>query len=206
MIGVLDYGVGNIGSITNMLSRIGAEAKLLKTCDDFDDVERLILPGVGSFDDAMTKFNQSGLRPIFEQRVLEQKVPVLGICLGAQMMTKRSDEGRMPGLGWFDAVSKKFDFSCLNRELPLPNIGWRHVQSSSNSKLLSNFDREPKFYFAHSYFLVPLDDDSLISMTTKYGIEYACGLSNGNIHCVQFHPEKSNKYGMQLLCNFLEFF
>jgi glutamine amidotransferase len=203
MIAIIDYGVGNIGSIANMIAKIGGQVKIVSNYQELRNVSRIILPGVGSFDDGMRRLNQSGILPELEYKIIGQKIPVLGICLGAQMMTKSSEEGVMSGLGWLNADTLKFSSKLIN--LPLPNIGWRHVNSYNQTALLNNFDRPPKFYFVHSYYMKPaLNSEQIVAISAEYGIEYACGLSFENIHCVQFHPEKSHKYGMQFFRNFLE--
>jgi glutamine amidotransferase len=205
MIAIIDYGVGNIGSIANMIAKIGGRSRIVTNYQDLNDVSRIILPGVGSFDDGMSKLNLSGLLPALNEKVFGDKIPVLGICLGAQMMTIDSEEGSINGLGWFNANTLKFNFDEAVKKMPLPNIGWRTVRPLGNCPLLKGFNEPPRFYFVHSYYMKPCGlNEDIVSMNTDYGVEYACGLSNDNIHCVQFHPEKSHKYGMQFFKNFQE--
>lgn len=205
MIAIVDYGLGNLGSIANMLRKIGAKPSITSDPIVLQDAEKIILPGVGAFDTGMHHLIQSGLLDILNRKALIERVPVLGICLGAQMMTESSEEGTSKGLGWFKARTLKFDFSKIPGKWPLPNIGWRDVVDVGHSRLLAGFDEVPRFYFVHAYYMKPdTDFDEIVSMKSSYGIEYVCGLSNDNLHCVQFHPEKSHKFGMQLLRNFTE--
>ena len=203
MITIIDYGVGNLGSIANMLRKIGVESKLGRTEQDIELAEKIILPGVGAFDAGMARLNESGLIPSLNKRVLVDKVDVLGICLGAQMMTRQSSEGHSKGLGWFQADTVLMDFEGISGAWPLPNIGWRDVYSKHDYKLLSGYDEVPRFYFVHSYYMKP-DNSDIVSINSSYGFDFACGLSKGNIHSVQFHPEKSHKFGMKFLRNFIE--
>lgn len=199
---IIDYGVGNLGSIKNMIKKVGGNAKIGATVDDIATAEMLILPGVGAFDTGIKNLRASGLLDVLNQRVLEDEVPVLGICLGAQLMTKSSDEGNEKGLGWFDAVTVRMNFSDIPGKWPLPNVGWRHVRAVNGYSMLEGIDEMPRFYFVHSYHLATNDHET-ISMQTDYGFEFACGLRKNNIHCAQFHPEKSHAFGMQFFRNFL---
>jgi len=200
---IIDYGVGNVGSIKNMIRKIGGNATIGSSIKDIENADMLILPGVGAFDAGMSHLKSSGLVDILNKRVLEDKVPVLGICLGAQMMTKSSEEGIEKGLGWFDAKTLRMDFNNIPGKWPLPNVGWRNVESENNYKMLENIIETPRFYFVHSFFLSP-NNPELVSMKAHYGFEFACGLRKDNIHCVQFHPEKSHAFGMQFFRNFLK--
>lgn len=204
MIVIVDYGLGNLGSIKNMLRKIGYSSVISSDPDEISRAGKLILPGVGAFDTGMQNLADSGLHDILGHKALVEKIPVLGICLGAQLMTRSSEEGILSGLGWFEAQTLKFRFDGIAGKWPLPNIGWREVHGVNGAPLLSGSTNTPRFYFVHSYFLKPVDP-AIVSMNTGYGFEYVCGLSKGNLHCVQFHPEKSHKFGMQLLHNFAEF-
>ena len=204
MIVIVDYGLGNLGSIKNMLRKIGYSSIVSSNPDEISKASKLIFPGVGAFDTGMKHLTDSGLIDILGYKALIEKIPVLGICLGAQLMTRSSEEGCLPGLGWFEAETLKFQFEGIAGKWPLPNIGWREVFDANVSPLLSGFTSIPRFYFVHSYFLKPIDRN-IVSMNVRYGFEYVCGLSKGNLHCVQFHPEKSHKFGMRLLRNFAEF-
>lgn len=203
MITIVDYGIGNLGSIHNMLRKIGIPSLISSKADDLAAASKIILPGVGAFDTGMKHLRSSGLLDILNKRAMKDKIPVLGICLGAQLMTESSEEGKSEGLGWFKAATRRFNFDGLEGRWPLPNIGWRNVRPERQGILLDGFSEMPRFYFVHGYYLEPRDASD-ISMTSEYGRQFACGLNQGNLHCVQFHPEKSHKFGMQLLKNFAE--
>lgn len=202
MVVIVDYGVGNLGSISNMIRKVGGRASVGSTNEDIAHAEMLILPGVGAFDSGMRHLHASGLIDTLNRRVLEDGVPVLGICLGAQLMTNSSEEGQERGLGWFDACTVKFDFTDLQGKWRLPNVGWRDVWAQNGYNMLEGIKELPRFYFVHSYHFAT-DDPTIVSMVTNYGFDFACGLRRKNIHCVQFHPEKSHFFGMQFLRNFL---
>lgn len=197
---IIDYGVGNLGSIQNMLKKIGVESKITSNEAEISTASKLILPGVGSFDYGMQQLHERNLVNILNNAVVEKKMPILGICLGAQLLTKRSEEGKMNGLGWIDAETIKFD---TQNGLKVPNMGWQNVTLTKESKLTKNLPYEPRFYFVHSYYIKPKNEtDTIIS--ANYGVEYTCGVEKENIIGVQFHPEKSHKFGMSLLKNFVE--
>ena len=200
---IIDYGVGNIGSIKNMIRKVGGNASIGSTVDDIARADMLILPGVGAFDSGINNLHASGLVDVLNERVLNDKIPVLGICLGAQLMTQSSEEGVEKGLGWFDAQTLKMDFSGIEGKWPLPNVGWRNVAAQNGYEMLDGIEEAPRFYFVHSFYL-SANDPVIVSMTANYGFDFACGLSQGNIHCAQFHPEKSHAFGMQFFRNFLK--
>lgn len=202
---IIDYGVGNIGSVQNMIRKVGGSASIGSTVDDIARAKILILPGVGAFDSGISNLRSTGLIDVLNQRVLIDKVPVLGICLGAQLMTKSSDEGKESGLGWFDAHTLRMNFEGLPGRWPLPNVGWRNVSAQNGYKMLDSIEGDPRFYFVHSFYM-SVNDPELISMTACYGYDFACGLRHENIHCAQFHPEKSHVFGMQFFRNFLEMY
>lgn len=203
MIVIVDYGIGNLGSIRNMLRKVGASATISSDANAIKEADKLILPGVGAFDTGVRHLRESGLVDLLHERALEDRVPVLGICLGAQLMTRSSDEGVEPGLGWFEADTRKMAFDGIPGKWPLPNIGWRDVGFREGYPLMRGYETTPRFYFVHSYYMKP-DQPELTSVTSRYGFDFACGLSRDNLHCVQFHPEKSHKFGMRLLRNFAE--
>jgi glutamine amidotransferase len=203
MIVIVNYGLGNLGSIENMLKKVGLRSIVSSNPEDLGSATKIILPGVGAFDTGMRNLRRLGLDAALGVRVLQDKVPVLGICLGAQLMTHSSEEGTEQGLGWFAATTKKMRFDGIPGKWPLPNIGWREVVDARDAVLLRGFGARPRFYFVHSYFLCP-SSSSVISMRSAYGFEFVCGMSHENIHCVQFHPEKSHRFGMRLLSNFGE--
>ncbi|WP_127519556.1 imidazole glycerol phosphate synthase subunit HisH [Mesorhizobium sp. Z1-4] len=203
MIVIVDYGLGNLGSIRNMLRKIGYEATVSGEAEDIRSASKLILPGIGAFDSGMRDLNATGVVDILHEKALEEKIPVLGICLGAQLMTKRSDEGKEAGLGWFEAETRRMTFEGIPGRWPLPNIGWRDVKAQNGYSLLDESQGTPRFYFVHSYYM-HAQTPEIVSMTSEYGFEFACGLSRGNLHCAQFHPEKSHVFGKRLLQAFAE--
>lgn len=204
MIGIIDYGVGNINAFKNIYKQLNISIKTVNKESDLIDVEKIILPGVGHFDYAMTRFQDSGMVDKINQMVTQENVPVVGICVGMQMMAKRSDEGELPGLGWIDADVKKFDsnLSFGQTQLPLPHMGWNDIQSLRTSPILTGLENA-QFYFLHSYYFICNDENDKIA-TTNYGKNFTCAANHKNVYGIQFHPEKSHKYGIQLLKNFAE--
>jgi len=200
MITIVNYGLGNLGSVLNMLKKIGVKAQVTSELSEIEQAEKLILPGVGHFDAAMKKIAEMNLKPILDKKALLDKVPILGICLGMQILTLGSEEGQMPGLGWIDAYTIKFNFS-KESGLKIPHMGWNLVKISNNCPLTEGFNDEFRFYFVHSYHVgVKNQSDSMLK--TSYGVEYDSGIHRENMYGVQFHPEKSHKFGMKLLSNF----
>jgi len=199
-IAIVDYGMGNLRSIANMLHHIGAPAEITGDLDAIRSAERLILPGVGSFAAGMQNIEERGLRSVLEERVLEARVPVLGICLGMQLLGKRSAEGDAEGLGWLDAESKRFNFE-ERPDLKIPHMGWNLVDVAKPSSLFEEGALEPRFYFVHSYHFVCADRSDVLC-TTHHGHDFVSGVERDNIRGVQFHPEKSHKFGMRLLAGF----
>jgi len=202
MIGILDYGLGNIRAFSNIYKSLDISHKIITTNDDLDNVEKIILPGVGAFDNAMNKFNQSGLRDPVEEMVLNQDIPLLGVCVGLQMLGRSSNEGKEKGLGWIDADIKIFDTSNIMHETKLPHMGWNNIEIKSNNELLfKNLNSDDRFYFLHSYYFDCDNQDDIIAQT-HYGANFTCAAKLNNIYGVQFHPEKSLKNGEKLLYNF----
>lgn len=201
MIALIDYGVGNIRAFLNIYRKLDIPVKIAKHVDDLDEVTKLILPGVGAFDHAIQQLEQSGMRPKLDELVLEQKVPVVGICVGMQMLAKSSDEGRLSGLGWIDAAVRKFDESKISYTTHLPHMGWNDIEPVKENPILKGLETAAKFYFLHSYYFDCEDEQDVIART-EYGIEFSCAINRENIYGVQFHPEKSHQYGIQLLNNF----
>jgi len=193
--------MGNIGSIINMLKKIGYEAKISNNIDEINNADKLILPGVGSFDNGMKNLKEFDLIDILNKKVLEDKTPIIGICLGMQLITNRSEEGNLPGLGWIDAETVKFKFGEENEKLKIPHMGWNTVIPQNNSNLFNGLE-EPRFYFVHSYHVVCKNNVDIIGKT-NYGHNFNSVINKDNIYGAQFHPEKSHKYGMLLLKNFL---
>lgn len=205
MIVIIDYRAGNLASIRNMLKRLGHESLVSNRVEDINAAKKLILPGVGHFDHGMRHIHELGLINILRERVLEQKTPILGICLGAQLMTQRSDEGEMAGLGWFDAETIAFDKSQMGNRLRIPHMGWAEVEFSKKSSLFAEMKQDARFYFVHKYHMVSRSDDDIL-VTARHGYKFVAGIQRDNIAGVQFHPEKSHKFGLCLLDNFVRRF
>lgn len=204
MICVVDYGVGNIQTFLNLFKRIGVDARRACVVDDLLGAERLVLPGVGHFDHAMQRLNDSGLRPNLDELVLGAKIPIVGICVGMQMLASGSDEGSIPGLGWVPGRVRAFANQPKSAKLPMPHMGWNELEPRSSSKLFSRgFEDGTQFYFLHSFFY-DAEDKNDVAATSHYGIDFDAVVSRGNIHGVQCHPEKSHHWGEQLLKNFVE--
>ena len=203
MIGIVDYGLGNTQAFANIYKRLNIPAKLASTSEALQDSERIILPGVGAFDWAMQCLERAGLRQTLDELVTVKKRPVLGICVGMQIMAQASEEGKEPGLGWIDAEVKRFAFASDNDRLMLPHMGWNDVGPCQQCALLRGLDEEARFYFLHSYYFAPRNVDEVIA-TADYGGRFACAVQSGTCYGVQFHPEKSHGWGIQLLRNFAE--
>ena len=201
MISIVDYGLGNIQAFLNMYKRLGIPAALARTAADLADAQRLILPGVGAFDHAMQLLNDSGLRPALETAVLERSVPVLGVCVGMQILAGASDEGRLPGLNWIPGRVQAFANHADAAHLPMPHMGWNNVVAREGHPLFAGFEPEPRFYFLHSYYFA-CDRPEHSVARARYGLDFDCMVSKGHIHGVQYHPEKSHHFGAQLLKNF----
>jgi imidazole glycerol-phosphate synthase subunit HisH len=199
MTAIINYGVGNLVSVLNMFKRIGVDAIITNDIDDIKKASRLLLPGVGHFDTCMQRYNSSGLKSIIEQKVFEYKVPILGICVGAQMMTRGSEEGIEQGLGWVKADTVKFNIG--NSALKIPNMGWNELLLTQPSPLWNDLLEEPRFYFAHSFHF-KFDTKEMVTGIANYGYEYPVAFRKNNIFGTQFHPEKSHKFGMKVLENF----
>lgn len=201
MITIVDYGMGNLGSIRNMLKKIGVDSEVSADARTIGAARKLILPGVGAFDAGMDNLERSGLIPVLNERVLQARVPTLGICLGMQLMTRRSDEGQRKGLGWVDAESLRF--RPADAALKVPHMGWNRVMSVRASPLTDGLPDEPRFYFVHSFYVRCLNEADVL-LTTPYGDAFHSAFQHANVAGVQFHPEKSHKFGMALLRNFAE--
>ncbi len=190
--------MGNLGSVLNMFKYIGVNAKVTSDFNEIKKAQKILLPGVGSFDKAMERINNYGLREILDEQALLQKKPVLGICLGMQLLTRGSEEGSLPGLGWIDASASRFP---LIPKLRIPHMGWNSVTPLTPSPLTENLPYDSRFYFVHS-FSVHVDKAENSILKCSYGIDFDAAIQKENIYGAQFHPEKSHKYGMQLLKNF----
>jgi len=203
MIVILDYGMGNTGSILNMIRRIGGQALIASDEAAIMSASAIILPGVGSFDNGMQKLHSCGILVHLEQRVLQEKVPFLGICLGMQLLFEKSQEGAMGGLGWIAGEVKRFDFSGLEKkELKVPQMGWNLVKPAHYETLFKGLEKEARFYFVHSYHAVCSSQENALGVS-EYGYPFVSAVQKENIFGVQFHPEKSHRFGMTLFKNFL---
>lgn len=202
MIKIIDYGLGNILAFHNMYKRLNIATGIAKSVGDLADATRLILPGVGAFDHAMEELNRSGMRTRLEELVLGEKIPVLGVCVGMQILAERSDEGKLAGLGWIPGEVK--GFKNLNQpELVLPHMGWNDVLPIAGHRLLNELTTDARFYFLHSFYFECSNPTNVLAVS-NYGKEFSCAVNVGHIHGVQFHPEKSHHFGAQLLKNFAE--
>lgn len=199
---LINYGLGNIQAFANIYKRLNIPTQIASSVLELNQAKRLILPGVGSFDWAMTKLNQSGLRDALDNLVMKFHVPVFGVCVGMQMMANQSEEGTLPGLGWIDADVVRFDHECNGSSLPLPHMGWNDVKPTSGNCLFKGLN-DPRFYFLHSYCIVPKRQDDVLA-TSLYNREFTSAVRSDYIFGTQFHPEKSHQWGIDLLKNFCE--
>lgn len=198
---IVDYGVGNVGSLRNMLYRIGVESTATCCPIELAKAKKVILPGVGAFDEGMTRLQNTGLTGVLDTLVIRDKVPILGICLGMQMMTSGSEEGGLHGLGWIDAVTRRFDLSLMD-SLVVPHMSWNTVHIRKRSPLFSENAKDQRFYFVHSYHVVCSNQGDVLS-DTHFGYSFTSAFQRANIFGVQFHPEKSHRFGLELLKNFV---
>jgi glutamine amidotransferase len=201
MIAIVDYGLGNIAAFANLYNRANINVSIARTADDLQGASKLILPGVGHFDHAMELLQQSGMRDTLDDLVLGKKVPIIGICVGMQILARRSEEGKLPGLGWLDADVKAFKSQAATKEMALPHMGWNDVRPASADRLFEGLETEARFYFLHSYY-VDCDRQQDVLATCNYGTDFGCAVHAANIYGVQFHPEKSHRFGTRLLKNF----
>jgi glutamine amidotransferase len=196
---IINYNLGNPKSIKNMLAYLGIESRISADHADIASADRLILPGVGHFQHGMNQLTQLGLVDVLKKEVLENKKPILGICLGMQLLTKHSEEGNLAGLSFIDAQTRKFELQ--DTTLKVPHMGWNTVEFKKESLMSSGVSTNPRYYFVHSYFVECTNQDDILC-TTQYGQEFVSGFQHQNIFGLQFHPEKSHKFGMELLANF----
>ncbi len=203
MIVVVNYGIGNLGSVLNMLKKVGADAIISSDPVEIEKADKLILPGVGAFDAGMKHLMDSNLIGVLKEKARGRRAPTLGICLGMQMLMENSEEGELPGLGWIEGSNVRFRIEEGNGHLKVPHMGWNTVTVKRHDSLFKDLDDEARFYFVHSYRVVCKNDSDVLA-TTHHGDEFVSALQNGNIMGTQFHPEKSHKFGMKLLSNFAE--
>lgn len=200
MVVIVDYKMGNVGSILNMLKKVGARAKISGDPGDIMKADRLILPGVGTFDQGMKNLADTRIIDVLNKRVLEEKCNILGICLGMQLLTERSEEGHLAGLGWIRAETIRF--KAENSNIKVPHMGWNEVKPVNKTSLFFGYNNIPRYYFVHSYHVSCKNPEDILG-TSFHGYEFPSAVKKDNIMGTQFHPEKSHKYGMQLLQNFM---
>ncbi len=203
MIGIINYGSGNIQAIATIYKKLNIEHKILNRLEDFRNIDKLILPGVGAFDSTIRQLTDSGLKDELNRLVLIKKVPVLGICVGLQIMGDGSDEGVLPGLGWIPGKVTKFDISKINFKPKIPHMGWNVINDLRNHPIFKGIDHDFGFYFVHSFYFECENKKNILS-TSNYGNEFASSIYSGHIIGTQFHPEKSHSNGVLLLKNFAE--
>jgi glutamine amidotransferase len=202
MITIIDYGVGNLTSIYNMLKRIGEASQITSNPDIIAAANKFILPGVGNFDFGIDQLRKAPYFDILCKKVQEDKIPLLGVCLGMQLLAEGSEEGGAPGLGWIKGTVKKFDAKKVNDAgLKIPHMGWTDIEINKPSLLMQDMPAGAHFYFVHSYHLTPANPEDVL-LTSNYGYDFTAGVERDNIVAVQFHPEKSHRFGMQLYRNF----
>jgi imidazole glycerol-phosphate synthase subunit HisH len=203
MITIVNYGLGNIQAFVNIYKRLNITVVVASKHEELVGAKKIILPGVGAFDWAMGRLNNSGMRETLDELVIRGKIPVLGICVGMQMMASKSEEGVLPGLGWIDGEVKRFDEKSFKETTHLPHMGWNDVMPQKTHGLFNNLDMGARFYFLHSYYFSPHHENHILSIT-DYNGPYASSVYSENVFGVQFHPEKSHQWGIQLLKNFAE--
>ena len=203
MISIVDYGLGNIRAFANMYKRMNIDVQVATDPADLSALTRIILPGVGAFDQAMKLLQASGMRQVLDELVLGRKVPVLGVCVGMQILANASDEGSLPGLGWIPGRVRAFKSVPQSADLPLPHMGWNDVHPTAPMPLFEGLESDARFYFLHSFFFDCAQEDHTAA-TASYGIDFSCAVHSSNVYGVQFHPEKSHHYGTRLLKNFAQ--
>jgi len=202
MIVVIDYGCGNPASIRNMLRKLGVSALVSSDAEDIRNADKIIFPGVGAFDHGADSIRKLGIAEALTDRVLKDGVPILGICVGLQLFARRSDEGVLPGLGWIEGDVVAFDKNRLGSTDKIPHMGWAELTVSTESPFLSGFHETPRFYFVHSFHM-RCDHEADVAATARHGYDFCAAVKRDNLFGVQFHPEKSHRFGMRLLTNFI---
>lgn len=201
MITIIDYGMGNLGSVFSMFKRIGIKSHVTSDLEEIHKARKILLPGVGAFDQAMRRISESGMQKVLNDKAIKEKVPVLGVCLGMQLLTESSKEGNLSGLGWIPGRALSFAEELNDTSLKIPHMGWNNVVKTKSSALTNDFTDEYRFYFVHSYF-VKCKERSNAILESTYGLTFDSAIQRDNIFGAQFHPEKSHKYGMKLFENF----
>ena len=200
MIVIVDYGIGNLASVLNMFKKIGIKDVVVSGDHAIiSKASKILLPGVGAFDAGMNNLEETGLIPLLNQKAISEKIPILGICLGMQLLTKRSDEGMKIGLGWIDAETVKFNLAP-ELKLKVPHMGWNYIRVNRENPLI-DMESKNRFYFVHSYYVRCFDESQSLAIS-NFGVDFTCMVNKGNIFGAQFHPEKSLKFGMKVLENF----
>jgi len=198
---IVDYGLGNVFAFANIYKGLNIDATIARTPAELERASKIILPGVGAFDHAMERLEQSTMRPVLDDLVLQKRVPVLGVCVGMQMLGRSSEEGKLRGLGWLEGEVRGFK-SQSGFDLPVPHIGWNDIDAApGGSGLFTQLEHGSQFYFLHSFYF-DCDDSADIAAASTYGIRFSCAVRRDNVYGVQFHPEKSHQQGTQLLRNF----
>lgn len=203
MISVVDYGLGNVQAFVNIYKHLDQPVRLATSANDLETADKIILPGVGAFDRAMQMLDASGMRDALEDCATQRNMPVLGICVGMQMLARRSDEGERDGLGWLDGEVRRFEVAHFTQKTHLPHMGWNDVAPVEATGLFHNLGDAANFYFLHSYYMLANNPENTLAVT-EYGGKFCSAIGSGNIFGVQFHPEKSHQWGIQLLKNFGE--
>ncbi len=201
MIAIIDYGVGNVRAFANVYHNLNIPFIIARENKDLHEAKKIILPGVGTFDYAMQRLNDSGFRDILDHKVLIDKIPVIGICVGMQMLASKTEEGVLPGLRWIDGEVKKFTPPSNGSTMRIPHMGWNTIKSRNSNGLLKGLENSSRFYFLHSYYFKCNRPEDVIA-TTNYNVEFVSGINSENVFGVQFHPEKSHEWGIKLLKNF----
>jgi len=203
MMTIVDYGLGNVMAFANVYKRLNVSVTIATSAFDLKNASKIILPGVGAFDQAIERIDQSGMREALNTKVLCDRVPVLGVCVGMQVMAHSSEEGHKSGLGWIEGQVKKFGPSTLPHRTRLPHMGWNDVQPTTKNRLFEGLERDARFYFLHSYYFHCIRSEDILAVS-DYGGTFCCAVGSENIYGIQFHPEKSHHFGTQLLKNFLD--
>lgn len=204
MITVVNYGSGNISAITNIYKRLNIQCTVASEAAHLEGATHLVLPGVGAFDTTMEQLDASGMRPTLDRKVLEDHLPVIGVCVGMQIMARSSEEGKRLGLGWLKATVRRFDTAQLEHKPHLPHLGWNVARPVDAPALFEGVDIDRGFYFLHSYYF-DCDDEADVLATSEYGVQFTSAAHAGNVYGVQFHPEKSHQNGIQIFKNFASF-